>query len=117
MATELWAIGLVLTLGFIGGLAPVYLKQGSTLIKFSDFSTIYKNPFLIIGAAIYSIGIIGFVIALRGGELSVLYPLEGLGYVWVCVYSLFLLKERMTLLKWIGIFTIVIGVTLIGISI
>lgn len=116
METELWAIGLVLIGGLIGAFAPIYLKKGSDLIKPGNLSTIYNNKFLIIGILIYGFCTLIFIPALKGGELSVLYPIVGLAYVWVCIYSVFLLKEKMTLLKWLGIFTVVAGVALIGIG-
>jgi len=38
----------------------------------------------------------------------------GLGYVWVCIYSKLMLKEKMTFLKWIGILIVILGVSFIG---
>jgi len=116
MQTELWAVLLVVIAGIIGAFGPIYLKKGSALIDKKKLSTIYKNKFLMWGILIYGISTIMFIPALKGGDLSVLYPLVGLDYVWVCVYSIFMLKERMTMLKWMGIITIVIGVTFIGIG-
>ena len=101
MSTQLWAIGLVLIAGMIGGFGPIYLKKGSALINKKKLSTIYKNRQLYLGIFLYGISTIMFVPALKGGELSVLYPLLGLGYAWVCIYSIFLLKEKMTMIKWI----------------
>jgi multidrug transporter EmrE-like cation transporter len=115
MQTQLWAIGLVIAAGIIGAFGPIYLKKGSSLIDKKKISTIYKNKPLILGVLIYGISTIMFIPALKGGELSVLYPLVGLVYVWVAIYSKFMLKEEMTPLKWVGILTIIIGVSLIGI--
>ena len=114
MKTQLWAIGLVVIAGLIGGLGPVYLKKASPIIDLKKLSTIYKNWFLIIGVSIYGVGTVLFIPALKGGELSVLYPFIGLVYVWVSVYSVILLKERMNLLKWLGVISIIIGVAFIG---
>ena len=114
METQLWAIGLVFIGGLFGAFGPIYLKKGSSIIKPGKLDTIYKNKPLITGIMIYGVGTVIFIPALKGGELSVLYPLVGLAYVWVCVYSTFMLKERMTLLKWIGIFIVILGVSFIG---
>ena len=116
METQLWAIILVLTAGIVAGFGPIYLKKGTELIKKGKLSTIYKNKFLILGVLIYGLSAILFIPALKGGELSVLYPLVGLSYVWVCIYSVIMLKEKMTKLKWLGIFTVILGVSLIGIG-
>lgn len=114
--TQLWAIALVIIGGVIGAFGPIYLKKGSAMITLKDFSTIYKNKFLIMGIAAYGIGTILFIPSLKGGELSVLYPLVGLVYVWVCLYSKLMLKEKMTLLKWLGIIIILMGVSFIGLG-
>ncbi|MBU0457445.1 MAG: EamA family transporter [Nanoarchaeota archaeon] len=116
MKTQLWAIGLIIIAGLIGSFGPIYLKRGSELIKPNNKSTIYKNWFLIIGIIIYGLATLISLPALKYGELSVLYPFIGLSYVWVCLFSSFMLKEKMTFLKWIGIFTIIVGISFIGMS-
>ncbi len=116
MKTQLWAMGLVFLGGLIGAFGPIYLKKGSSIIKPGKLESIYKNKFLIIGLLIYGISTIIFIPALKGGELSVLYPIVGLAYVWVCVYSIFMLKEKMNLMKWIGIFIVILGVSFIGLG-
>jgi len=116
METQLWAIMLVIIAGIIGGFAPIYLKKGTTLIDIKTPSTIYKNKFLFVGIAIYALTTMMFIPALKGGELSILYPLVGLAYVWVSIYSKFMLNERVTIIKWLGIFTIIIGVYFVGLG-
>ena len=54
------------------------------------------------------------VIALRGGDLSVLYPLIALSYVWVSILSQFILHDNMNFLKWAGVVSIIVGVSFIG---
>lgn len=112
--TELWAIALVIIAGIIGGFGPIYLKKGGSKVDLKDLSTIFFNKFLIIGVLIYGIGSVLFIPALKGGELSVLYPLVGLTYIWVSFYSVYLLKEKMNFWKWFGVLLIIIGVSLIG---
>jgi len=90
--------------------------MGAKKIDLSKLSTIYNNYFLIIGFFVYGLATLLFIPALKGGELSVLYPLVGLVYVWVAVYSMLLLKEKMNFWKWSGIIMILIGVALIGIG-
>lgn len=115
MATELWAIGLVVLGSFLGSLGPIYLKKSS-----KDFclnpKKLIKNRNLIIGLIFYGIGTALFIPALRGGELSVLYPLVATTYVWVSLWSVKFLNERMNKYKWLGILIIIIGVTFIGIG-
>jgi uncharacterized membrane protein len=116
METQLWAIVFVIIGGLIGAFGPICFKKGSDRISLSKLSTIYKNKFLIIGLLAYGISTVIFIPALKGGELSVLYPIVGLAYVWVCIYSKFMLKEQMNLLKWLGILIVIIGVSFIGLG-
>ncbi|MBS3141790.1 EamA family transporter [Candidatus Woesearchaeota archaeon] len=115
MATELWAIGLVVIASLAGALGPIMFKKAAQRLKRSPLALL-KNYYLFAGAGFYALGTILFIPALKGGELSVLYPFVSLTYVWVSLLSVFLLKERMNMVKWSGVACIIIGVTLIGIG-
>lgn len=69
---------------------------------------------LIVGLAIYGLGAILMIIALKHGELSVLYPLISLSYVWVAVLSVVLFHETMPVTKIVGICVIMAGVATLG---
>jgi uncharacterized membrane protein len=115
MATELWAIGLVILATILGSFGPIMLKKSARALKFSVKSVI-KNKYLIGGLLFYGLGTVAFIPALRGGELSVLYPFVALVYIWVSLLSIKFLKEKMNLCKWVGVLLIIIGVTFIGIG-
>jgi uncharacterized membrane protein len=57
-----------------------------------------------------------FIPALKGGDLSVLYPFVALAYIWVSLLSVKFLGEKMNKFKWLGIALIIIGVSFIGIG-
>lgn len=115
MATELWAVGLVLLAVAVGSFGPIFLKKSSKTFSLNPLKML-KNYDLIFGVMFYAFGTIAFIPALKGGDLSVLYPLVGLSYVSVAFYSRWLLKERINFYKWTGISIILIGVSLIGIG-
>lgn len=69
---------------------------------------------LIAGCAFYGLFTVAMVLALREGELSLLYPIIALTYVWVTLLTYWLLKETPNLYKNLGIVTIVIGVAVLG---
>ena len=113
--TELWAIILVLIATSLGSFGPLFLKKASSTLTLS-FKNIITNKNLMLGLFFYGIGTVLFIPALKGGELSVLYPLVALVYVWVSFLSMKFLNEKMTMLKWLGIILILIGVSLIGLG-
>lgn len=115
MATQLWAIILVISATLVGAFGPILLKKASAK-RLSQISSLMTNYHLFGGVALYAIGTLLFIPALRGGELSVLYPFVSLVYVWVSILSVKFLGERMNRLKWLGIAFIIIGVSFIGIG-
>ncbi len=115
MKTELWAIIFVLIGTIIGSFGALYIKIGSKDFSFKILK-ILKNQRLILGIVFYALSSVFYVIALTGGELSVIYPVASISYVWVCLLSVWFLKEKMNIFKWVGIATIIFGITLIGIG-
>lgn len=66
------------------------------------------------GLSCYGISTGLLVLALRYGELSVLYPIIALTYVWVSILSVILLGETMNAFKIAGLSLIVVGVAVLG---
>jgi uncharacterized membrane protein len=54
------------------------------------------------------------LLALRDGELSILYPVIALNYVWVTFLSMALFQETLNPWKGLGIASIVAGVVILG---
>ena len=115
MNTELWAIGLVALAAVLGSFGPLFLKKASDNLSF-NLRSILRNKNLLIGILFYGISTIFFIIALKGGELSVLYPIVSITYVCVCFLSKKYLNENMNPMKWIGVSLIILGVTFIGLG-
>lgn len=79
----------------------------------------FLGPFLlnitiIAGFASYSMAALLFIFALRGGQLSILYPLWSLSFVWIFLVSLFVLDEPIKTLNWVGIAFIIVGISFVG---
>jgi len=115
MATQLWAIGLVVLGTLVGAFGPILLKKASAK-RLSKLSALATNYPLFGGVALYALGTLLFIPALKGGDLSVLYPFVALAYIWVSLLSVKFLGEKMNKFKWLGILLIIIGVSLIGIG-
>lgn len=75
---------------------------------------IFTNPSIFSGYCLYGVFTVLFVYALRHGELSILYPLISLSYVWVAIIGVIAFHEAMNPLKLTGIAIIMAGVTVLG---
>ena len=98
----------------VGSYGMVLFKKAS-----GEISNIFKliiNYKFILGAFLNFIGVLIFVYALRFGDLSTLYPMAGLNYVWVALFSKFHLKEKVNGYKWAGISMILLAVIFIGLG-
>ena len=113
MITHLWAIAMVIIATLIGGFGPILLKKATATLH-RNIRSIITNLNLYLGIAMYGFGTILFIPALKGGDLSVLYPMVATGYIWVSLYSMKFLGEKMNAKKWLGIALIIAGVSLIG---
>lgn len=117
MKTKLSSILIVVFCTFLISFAQILYKIGSKDLCL-DFNAIISNTPIILGLTLYLIGALLLVIALKKGELSILYPFLALSYVWVSLLSTRYLPvpEKMNFYKWLGVFIIIIGVTFIGIG-
>ena len=115
MDTPLWAILLVISATLVGAFGPILLKKASAG-KLSKIKTLIKNYNLFGGVSLYALGTLLFIPALKGGDLSILYPFVSLTYIWVALLSMKFLGEKINRYKWIGIALIILGVSFIGIG-
>ncbi|MFH1052922.1 MAG: EamA family transporter [Candidatus Woesearchaeota archaeon] len=114
MNIEIWAIELVIISTLISAFATILMKIGSDKLSLNIISLI-KNHELIVGAVLFVFSFSLFIPALRGGELSILFPVSALSYIWVNFLSSRYLKERITSKKWIGAVLLLIGVVFLAI--
>lgn len=109
--TPLWAIGLVLACTLLIAATQIIFKQAATAQ-----GNILLQPMLWLGMILSLIAGVLLIFALKHGELSVLYPVVALGFVWVALTSVFLLDETLSLKQIIGMIIVIAGVSLIGYS-
>jgi multidrug transporter EmrE-like cation transporter len=73
-----------------------------------------SNFHVLAGYSLYGLFTAVLVLALRDGELSILYPVISLTFVWVTILSTILFHESLTASKLMGISIIVSGVGVLG---
>ena len=123
---------LVFSCTLIGALAQIFVKEGTAQLgAHVTLGQVLRQPVLIvrfclgvitnmklfIGYGMYGINTFLMALALKGHELSRLYPIIALTYVWVTILSIFVLPgEHLNFFRTIGIVFIVGGVSVLGLK-
>jgi len=98
----------------LGAAAQILFKTGLKLMPQVSPLTVLLNVPLMSGLTLYGLSTVLLVLALREGELSLLYPIISLTYAWVTILSVLLLGEKVTSIEAAGIVIIIAGVALLG---
>ena len=115
MKTPLSSILLILTSSLIGSFGAVFLKLGAEHMN-GGLAGVIKNYWLGIGIGLYLLSSVFFVMGVAQGELSILFPMVALGYIWTLLWARIFFRERFTLSKVGGLAMIVVGVALINLG-
>jgi len=108
---------LIILSTLVGAFGSIFLKKGShnfhIHITVKGIIDILKNWRIILGLGLYVLSTILFIYMLKTEELSLLYPLTSLGYVFVTLFSVVWLKEKLNGYNISGILLIIAGVILV----
>jgi multidrug transporter EmrE-like cation transporter len=117
MKTKKWAMALVFLSTLTAATGQLLIKIG-TNAPMPDLFSIVTNIPLIIGYGLYGFSAAALIVGLKYGELSVLYPIYGMNFIWVAIASpiVFAGQDVMNTFKWAGVLLVVVGVALIGLG-
>ena len=108
------SMGLVFMASVVGSFGAVCLKMGSAKISRSVLS--FANRDLVLGVALYLGSSVFYALAIKGGPLSVLYPMVSLGYIWTILWARLFFNEPFTKQKFAGLLLILLGVFFVGLG-
>ncbi len=108
------ALALVFGCTILGAAAQILMKTGANYTAQAGVMAMIVNLPLLAGYALYGLSTLLLVLALREGELSLLYPVIALTYVWVTALSVVIFHDRLNAFKLIGIVIVVTGVAVLG---
>ncbi len=91
------------------------LKSGMTRVGVrssggSFLKGIITSPWVIGGLLVYGTGVIFWMLALSYFEISYVYPFASLSYIGIILGSYFIFKERLSVMRLMGIAMIIAGV-------
>lgn len=105
-------------------LGDIVLKQGMSQLHLPPLHSLaaagsatgiaLANPVIREGIGLMLVHFAAFVVALRLGPLSVVVPLRSVTYIFTTLMAHFMLGEQVSVVRWIAIMLILMGVSLIG---
>jgi drug/metabolite transporter (DMT)-like permease len=112
------AIFIVLACTLLVAMAQYLIKLGANRLSHAGLLAtaigIFTIPQLFAGYCLYGLFTVLFIYALRHGELSILYPLIALSYVWVTITGILAFHESLSPFKIVGVLIIICGVGVLG---
>jgi drug/metabolite transporter (DMT)-like permease len=113
MKTPLSSVLLVLVSSFLGSFGAVFLKLGAEHLR-GSIARLLTNYWLACGICFYLLSSVFYMMGVSQGQLTVLYPMVSLGYIWAILWARLLFKEPFTVAKTAGLLLIIFGVSLIS---
>lgn len=95
----------------LNSLAQVLIKK-STETSINDVMDILKNPYIYVTGILYIVSIGFWFAALEKLDLSIAYPLQALGYIFVSTAAVIIFHESMAFINIVGVVIIIVGVIL-----
>jgi drug/metabolite transporter (DMT)-like permease len=115
MKTPLASIAWVVIGTVVGSFGALFLKIGAGYLS-RNLKSLLTNWRLALGIGLYLLSSVFYVMGVRNGELSVLYPMASLASVWTLLWSKFMLQELITRPKVMAVGMILAGCVLLGLG-
>ncbi|SDS74314.1 EamA-like transporter family protein [Paenibacillaceae bacterium GAS479] len=98
----------------LGAFAQILLKLGTTKATSMEVIKLISNFYILGGLFLYGLSAVLWIYCLSKVQLSFAYPMVSLGYVIVFVLSYWIFGESISMLRVVGLVTIVLGVLMIA---
>jgi drug/metabolite transporter (DMT)-like permease len=106
---------LVLGASVLGSFGMVFMKAGANRLR-SGLFQIFLSWRIALGVGLFLLSSVFFVAGIKNGDLTVLYPMVALGYVWTLFWARLFFHEPFNRSKWFGLALILLGVVSIGLG-
>ena len=112
-STPLSSMLLVLFASVVGSFGAVFLKLGA--VRLTGLMSLL-NWRLALGVGLYLGSSVFYGLGIRHGQLSVLFPMVAVGYIWTLLWSRLFFHEQFTRSKMLGLGMVLAGVVLVGLG-
>ena len=97
-----------------GSAGALFLKRAMNSIEKLSAKAIFTSPWVYLGTFLYILSAVTNIVLFFYVDYSIGFPMTSLTYVWTVFFSYWVFKERITLLKVLGILLIIGGVIVIA---
>lgn len=94
----------------------LFKKSVPRINTFMDVLRLIKNKWVVLGGVGYVVGLLLYLVALSGHDLSLVFPIFASSFIFVTLFSRVFLKERITILRALGVLLIFVGITIVALS-
>ncbi|HLC84476.1 MAG TPA: EamA family transporter [Candidatus Nanoarchaeia archaeon] len=112
--TRWWSFVLIISTTFFITAAQYFFKTGAELKWVLAWPEILLLWPILAGFVCYGLGAVLMIIAFKGGQVTVLYPIVATSYAWVVIMSAYAFGEPLNILKIGGSLVLIAGITLVA---
>jgi drug/metabolite transporter (DMT)-like permease len=123
----MWKIILLIILAEVWNTAGhIFFKKSANRFGTHDFGSfkgwlkfmgdVYSSPLIWLGFVSMVAGMAIWVLALANADLSFVFPMGSLQYIFIIFASYIFLGEKIDRMKFVGTLLVVLGIVLIGVS-
>lgn len=118
MVSEFFIIGVTLVSALIASFAQYIFKKSIPKFHFSgkDLMGLLGNRMLMAGLAIYVADLAVYLVALHYGQLSFVYPVFASSFIFTLLLSKFVLHEKASAMRVLGILLVFAGIVIVSIT-
>jgi drug/metabolite transporter (DMT)-like permease len=113
-STPVSSMLLVIFGSLLGSIGMVFLKKASAHLHKGFLHIINFNA--VLGVGLFVISSVFYLKGISKGQLSVLYPMVALSYVWAMVWAKLFFHEHFTPQKLAGLGLVLAGVVFVGLG-
>jgi multidrug transporter EmrE-like cation transporter len=107
---------LAILIGVTGQLLLKFGMVRQPAFRIGDMASVVRNWPVLTGFGCYGLSTVLYLQVLAKLDLSLAYPTVSLGYVLIIIMSRILFKEVVSMVRWMAVAIICVGVVLVGLG-
>jgi uncharacterized membrane protein len=110
----IFILGFMIISTWFGALGAFLIKK--SLNRFTNIFSIFKNKLIYLSFILFGFGFLIYLFLLKASDVSYLFPITSLTYVWSTFLSIKFLHEKLNFRKVFGILLIIIGIIVMSLG-